>query len=229
LKVNSFQAEVKVTLDGRQLRSLFKQFNEQYFDGRLPAYAIHVVPCMTSLNESARCLKKRRLIEIRCMSDENQTGILLHEMAHAATSEHHGTRWKKEMIRLREAGAPLVAADMDVSMDDWDGKRISRAHFRRVVRDALTDVPEITLRDAVRRFIYWEGGAKTASEFIKKCPWAGSLFKHEKQMHIEYLRRRDEVRAAFQANTDGTTIPRTSQTSHQPITPSSHSGKAGHP
>ena len=47
-------------MDGRQLRALFKQFNEEYWGGRLPAYSIRVVARMTSAGEWGRWLKKRR-------------------------------------------------------------------------------------------------------------------------------------------------------------------------
>ena len=69
-------------MDGKQLRVLFQQFNGQFFSGRLPAYAIRVVPKMTSIGESGRWNKIRRLIEIqRGLSNDEATGTLLHEMA----------------------------------------------------------------------------------------------------------------------------------------------------
>jgi hypothetical protein len=66
--------------------------------------------------------------------------------------------WKREMIRLREEGAPLVSPDLDVDTADWDGSRVSRTHFRRVIEDMLQDIPGITLSAAVRGFIREEGG-----------------------------------------------------------------------
>jgi hypothetical protein len=56
---------------------------------------------------------------------ENSISCLLHEMAHAATTCYHGMPWKREMIRLREAGAPLVSADLSVELTDWDGAEVS--------------------------------------------------------------------------------------------------------
>jgi hypothetical protein len=99
-------------MNGRQLCALFKQFNDEYWGGRLPAYSIHVVANMTSLGEWGRWLKKRKLIEIlRGLTDEDATSTLLHEMAHAATNGGHDVPWKREMIRLLSAGAPLANTD----------------------------------------------------------------------------------------------------------------------
>ena len=177
-------------MDGKQLRALFKNFNEQYFGGRLPTYAIHVVERMTSIGESGRWNKKRRLIEIqRGLSDDEATSILLHEMAHAATNGGHDVPWKKEMIRLREAGAPLASAELRISLDDWDGKRVSRKHFRSVIQDALIDAPGMTLSAAIRWFASSVGGAKTITEFRKKYPWARAVFNNEKREHAEDQKR----------------------------------------
>jgi hypothetical protein len=41
-------------------------------------------------------------------------------------------KWKAEMIRLREAGAPLVGPDSRVSLDDWDGVRVKALDFGKV-------------------------------------------------------------------------------------------------
>jgi hypothetical protein len=46
-----------------------------------------------------------------------------------------------EMIRLREAGAPLIGPNADVSMEDWDGLRVTQRHFSQVASDALIDMP----------------------------------------------------------------------------------------
>jgi hypothetical protein len=151
-------------LNGKQLRTLFQQFNEQYFSGKLPAYSLRAVGRTTWLGESGCCYKKRKLITVgRTLADEEATSTLLHEMAHAATNDGHGMAWKREMIRLREAGAPLVSCDLNVDLTDWDGKRVSRQHFRGAIQDALIDAPNITLSVAVRWFVSSYGGARVRS------------------------------------------------------------------
>jgi hypothetical protein len=111
-------------LTGNQLRKLFHQFNGMYFAGTLPAYHIRVVGYITSMSEHGRCLRNRKLIKLSKRTDKVMIGTLLHEMAHAATTDHHGLEWRKEMIRLREAGAPLQGDDLNVNLHDWDETRI---------------------------------------------------------------------------------------------------------
>jgi SprT-like family len=180
-------------LNGRQLRALFQKFNGQYFGGKLPVYSLRSVDRMTWLGESGCCYKKRKLIKVnRGLSGEEATSTLLHEMAHAATSGHHGMPWKREMIRLREAGAPLVSSDLNVDLADWDGKRVSRQRFRGVIQDALMDAPNITSSVAVRWFVSSYGGAGSVAEFLRKYPWAGTVFKQEKKSSAEELERAAE-------------------------------------
>jgi hypothetical protein len=172
-------------LDGKHLRALFLQFNQQFFSGRLPACAIHVVPRIASLGQLGRWNKGKRLIEIqRGLSDEEAISTLLHEMAHAATNGGHGMQWKKEMIRLREAGAPLVLPDLNVSLADWDGTRVRRKHFRNVLQDALIDGADFTLSEAIRWFLRNVGGAKNITEFRGKYPWVRKVFDDETGKHV---------------------------------------------
>jgi hypothetical protein len=187
-------------LDGRQLRTLFKQFNGQYFGGKLPTYSVRVVDSMTWLGESGFCNRERKLIKIhRALSDDDALSCLLHEMAHAATTGHHGMPWKREMIRLRNAGAPLMSPDSDVDLDDWDGSNVNRTHFRGVVQDVLVGAPDITLSEVIRHFIRNEGGPPTIKAFLKKFPWAARVFKLEKTARAEYDKRRNALLAKLAA------------------------------
>jgi hypothetical protein len=38
-------------------------------------------------------------------------GVLLHEMAHAASDGDHGENWQSEMARLKQLGAPVDEND----------------------------------------------------------------------------------------------------------------------
>jgi hypothetical protein len=173
--------------DGRQLRKLFQEFNQRYFGGRLPAYRIRVVDCISWLGAEGQCLKKRKLIQVqRAVPEGRVASLLLHEMAHAATNGGHGMPWKREMIRLREAGAPLDGPDATVSLDDWDGLRVSRSHFRAVAQDVLGDCPECTLSQVIRHFIWSHGGPETISLFLKRYPWARDVYHCLKRERKEF-------------------------------------------
>jgi hypothetical protein len=185
-------------MDGKKLRALFQEFNAQYFGSKLPSYSIRAVEGMTDLGEAGLCNRPRKLIKIlRSLSDEDAISCLLHEMAHAATSGHHGMPWKREMIRLRDAGAPLVSADLRVELTDWDGQQVSRTHFRRVVQGILVDTPNVTLHDAITHFIRTEGGPTTIKKFRRKFSWAATVFQAEKVAHAENASRVDALRATL--------------------------------
>jgi hypothetical protein len=115
-------------MDGRKLRKLFAEFNEKYFGGRLPAYAIRVGEFnIARFCLSGNCNRSKSVIEVssRASADEPET-TLLHQMAHAAAGAGHGMPWRREMIRLREAGAPLSGPDRSVQLDDCDGDHAGR-------------------------------------------------------------------------------------------------------
>lgn len=178
-------------MNGNQLRKLFQEFNRRYFGNRLPPYAIRVADSSTWLGESGCCNPKKRLIKVTGgQPDEQAVSTLLHEMAHAATTGKHGMPWKREMIRLRQAGAPLCEPDDQVRLKDWSGNRVSKQHFRAVMQDAVSGLPKIGLTQAIRYFISNEGGPSTASAFLKRYPWAREALHQVKREHAEYEARR---------------------------------------
>ena len=98
-----------------QYQHHFEQFNQQYFANSLPAYHISLhdplivpgVPAEMSKYVAGYCDKKRRRIFLEAFPFPKGEGILLHEMAHAATNAHHGPRFRQEMTRLAGLDAPL--------------------------------------------------------------------------------------------------------------------------
>lgn len=176
-------------LNGRQLRILFQRFNAQYFDGRLPSYSIRLVPSITWLGEGGHCDRERRRIRIRAaQSDEETISTLLHEMVHARTGDSHDAGFKREMVRLSKAGAPLTAGDLEFSSKDWHAGRVTKALFRSVVEDALNDVPDLTLHRAVRHFIYDTGAGevRTVAEFLRRYPWSRQVFQAAKRARVGF-------------------------------------------
>lgn len=188
-------------LDGKQLRGLFFDFNERYWGGRLPPYHIRCVDHITRLGESGTCNPRRKLIRInRGSHDADTISCLLHEMAHAATSVAHGMKWKAEMIRLREAGAPLTQPNSRVALDDWDGVRVKRTEFESAVSEALGDDDQfLTLPEVIRWFITSYGGSSTVAEFLRKYPWARRVFAQVKREATTYRERKRAFRAALAA------------------------------
>jgi hypothetical protein len=188
-------------VDGKQLRALFFDFNEQYWGGRLPGYRIRCVDTITRQEASGFCDRQRKLIRInRRLRDADAISCLLHEMAHAATTDGHGMRWKAEMIRLREAGTPLLGPDSRIALDDWSGEHVSQSDFQGVIGDALIDDPSIKLSEAVRWFIRSRGGEFTVSAFLRKYPWVRQAFSELKRESHERAKRRSAFRAKVAAS-----------------------------
>ena len=178
-------------LNGRELRRKFIEFNAQYFGNKLPPYAIRVVKRVNWLDLRGQCNRERRLIRMRQgLADQETIEILVHEMIHARTTDRHGAAWKREMIRLREAGAPLPPADADFSPDEWHEVRVTKEMFERRVDNILCAPSslKLTLSDVIEDFIRGYGGARTVAEFKRKHPWAGAVFREAKQEFAEYLK-----------------------------------------
>ncbi len=94
----------------KRLEHLFVRYNRRYWKGTLPVYRVRV----DFTYKGAYCSKKKRTITVNVesmRSDREIRGVLLHEMAHAATRAGHGATWQAEMARLRAAGAPTCAID----------------------------------------------------------------------------------------------------------------------
>ena len=98
-----------------QYQHHFAYFNRQYFANALPPYRITLheplivpgVPVAMSKYIAGYCDKKRHHIFLEAFPFPKAEGILLHEMAHAATNVHHGPRFRQEMTRLAALDAPL--------------------------------------------------------------------------------------------------------------------------
>lgn len=154
--------------NGRQLRARFDELNTRYFQGKVPRYTIRVVRVSSRKGECGFCNKRRRIIKVLYgQSDEEAIGTLLHEMAHAVSTGHHGKPWGQVMIHLRDAGAPLGRDDLLQLQSNWDGTRVGKILLRTVIQEVLSDKPDATLSDVLRHFYSTMGGpSRLISEAI---------------------------------------------------------------
>jgi hypothetical protein len=106
----------------RSLVDIYHEFNRRYFPSRLPEYHVRVVfDLHTVANEpvyggsvsSGLIRFNERCIYLRYTKSPPMGGTLIHEVAHAATNGDHGEEWLAEMWRLKEAGAPVPAWDLE--------------------------------------------------------------------------------------------------------------------
>ena len=100
----------------KHFQALFDKFNGQYFGGKLPPYQVHVVfdlhriakePVLGGHVSSGLIRFEERSIYLRYTDSPLMQGMLIHEMAHAATNGEHDQEWLHEMVRLKAAGAPV--------------------------------------------------------------------------------------------------------------------------
>jgi hypothetical protein len=107
--------------ESARLQKTFLSFNTTYFAGQLPQYEVRVVydidPWVgeVSRDPSAGYIDlDRRQIFIRFSSSRRlMIGMLVHEMAHAATNPSHDDEWVSEIKRLKRLGAPVVEWELD--------------------------------------------------------------------------------------------------------------------
>lgn len=90
----------------QQSQKLFDDYNRRYFSGRLPAYRI-LLSDQFGNGLHGLCRKRQREIHLGTrLSGNDLKSVLLHEMAHAAAPNGHGSQWLAEMSRLAQMGAP---------------------------------------------------------------------------------------------------------------------------
>jgi hypothetical protein len=104
-------------------QTLFDSFNKRYFSGALDRYQVLVVFDIHTVahgplygTDGLICFEKRR-IYLRCTDPDLMQRVLIHEMAHAATSGERHEQWRAEMARLKTAGAPVPGWKLE------DGRR----------------------------------------------------------------------------------------------------------
>ena len=171
----------------KKYRALFKRFNEEYFDGKLPRYRIQVVNSISSkLHPLGHCNRRRRLIRIREAEEGSMIETLIHEMAHAATNDNHGPIWKEEMNRLHTVGAPIDLRDLDRQQN-----HLTKSLIEDLVLEGSDDV---TVQAIAQHVVYWYGFADSGAELLRKYPWIRKAFREARSERRRLKKLRDEFR-----------------------------------
>lgn len=132
-------------------QKLFDLFNRQYFGSRLPRYEIITYehsPCSWATH-GAVCEPHSRRIWVGVENSKDLETVLLHEMAHAAVhpNGNHGPVWQREMIRLRNLGAPIPEEEYK----QYANSRASKA--KRIIDEIFETIPlnpKMPVKDVVR-------------------------------------------------------------------------------
>lgn len=132
--------------ESKRLHELFQAYNHSYFGGRLPSYTVRVVYDVNFWADqyfsNGHFLEppsygyhdqRRRTIFLR-NGDFPIEAVLVHEMAHAATTDEHDGEWLEEMRRLQALGAPVSPWEFENALPP-DGRE--QLELVRVNRDDI--------------------------------------------------------------------------------------------
>lgn len=100
----------------KDLKKWLDQFNHQYYNGRLSKWKLVIgdPPNPDYVGISGYCDPKTKTIYVTEISRYNRKtaqAALLHEMAHTSAGNWHGEKFKHEMMRLKNSGAPVGESD----------------------------------------------------------------------------------------------------------------------
>jgi hypothetical protein len=112
--------------------------------------------------------RRTKTIMLARQNEPEMAAFLLHEMAHAATNDYHGRKWRQEMERLKAAGAPVSAHDLE---DDLIGAHLTKRLIRDIAADAVIEHSKPTISEFARSFVYNYGHARSGAELLRKYPW----------------------------------------------------------
>ena len=178
----------------KRYQALFDEFNARYFHGRLPPYRILVVEHIPGRGgPSGLHQRTHKRILIRHSDDDDTIVTLLHEMAHAATVDKHNNRWRTEMQRLRQAGAPIPDGELRTPT------RMTKQFIEHKATEVLLSDDRLnwTLHQFVRGLVsQGEVAAHSQAALLRQYPWVSRVFRDTKKQcckerqAVEALRQR---------------------------------------
>jgi len=121
---------------------------------------------------------------------------LLHEMAHAATVDNHNHRFRAELQRLRQAGAPIPDGELMLT-----STRITKQFIESEAREFLLydDRLNLTLRQFVRALVSQEGVADSQAALLRQYPWVSRVFRDAKKRACKDRQAMETFRERLQA------------------------------
>lgn len=166
----------------------FQELNQRYFAGCLPRYQVIVAPQLR--HASGRIARRSRRIYLQPAPPDGLLLILLHEMAHAATNDHHGPLWRAEMRRLKVLGAPVEGPDGYEERIPLTRQLVFDAGY-----EAFFNQPE--LRSIyVARWLQHEYGFSSGHSLMRAYPWVKRVLHEARQEAAEHRQRRERQLAA---------------------------------
>ena len=170
----------------RDLARMFQEFNTRFFGGQLPMYRIRVVRRVPAKGHvhGGLCDRANHRIYISesvIQDTEECVGLLLHEMAHAASGDWHGQRFKREMARLKDAGAPVSEADFRPPLGP---ERLTRKYVEGSAQDFLTDCEVSKRPRTFRRFVRClarDATGLNGADLTRRYPWIRAAWRRARR------------------------------------------------
>lgn len=171
-------------------RDMFNEFNQKYFNGKLPRYQIRVVERISWVPCGGQCDNRKRVILITRNEESSMVGVLLHEMIHAAVGGFHGERFCREWDRLQESGAPVRLGESEAYRAL--PKRLTRQFVSNVADDIVAVQPAVKLWDFARWFVHNYGFKWTPTALLRSYPWIGNVLREAKREFREEQKLKSE-------------------------------------
>jgi hypothetical protein len=161
---------------------LFQELNQRYFAGRLPHYQVIRAPHLC--HATGKIARRSRRIYLQPLPPDLFLGILLHEMAHAATNDYHGPAWRAEMHRIQALGAPVDDPDKYAERMPLSRQLVFDAGYEAFFwNPAVTDVQ-------VARSLQREYGFSAGHSLLRAYPWVKRALRDARHESTEHRARR---------------------------------------
>jgi len=156
------------------LQRAYEDFNDRYFGGKLPRYRVEVVDRVSSARESGEVNRRAKLIRIQRNLLNVMRETLIHEMAHVRTNDFHGPRWKAEVQRLLQLGAPISPDELSRA------PAVTREMVAGVASNLLCDRPGASFRD----FVCWIADqhlCMSPAQALRRFPWIRRVYREAQE------------------------------------------------
>ena len=112
MKISTIAKDNTTCWNEERLNRLFLRYNRNFWSGHLAGWKALARDDHNGLYGFTDGKQRQIYIRLSAHPDDHEIrAILIHEMAHAATSLGHGRQWRKEMVRLKREGAPTSPLD----------------------------------------------------------------------------------------------------------------------
>jgi hypothetical protein len=174
----------------KSLSELFDEYNERFWDGRLPEYSIKVVDSDIPAWGGECVSKSRTILMRRGLSDKENRRVLLHEMCHIRTY-HHGKKFIAQLKHLAELGETWANEEIEMYQNatTWN-------QHMSLLRDDIEDLA-FELEESAKFSDILEPLAHayglSPEDLLRKAPWAEATWKKSREKSASYREKKKRL------------------------------------